>query len=553
MPQPHSIRFHLAAVFLVFFLLVVVLGLFSIWRLSNFNLLSADVAERWLPTTRALGDLSNYTSDFRAIEGSNLLSSDASETAATEREMAKLDRSIAEAERGFERIRHEAAEDGLYARFKQRWNEYREIVNRMLVLSRGDRKAEAQAVYAGSSRAAYEAASDTLSKLTDRAVANARAASDRLAVAYRQAFWFILLSMAIAAVMVVAALIHVSRSISAPLLHLADRMRRLAANDTEITISETGRRDEIGEMAQAAVVFRNNAIELMRSQRTLARQAAMLEEQLAQEQRLALLQRNFVSMASHEFRTPLTIIDGHAQRLIKTKDTLPPAEIGERAGKIRAAVLRLTHLIDNLLNSARLFDGGATLYFHPAEMDMAALLREVCQLHREMVPGAEIAERLSSAAMPMIGDAKLLYQLFSNLLSNAVKYSPGGGAIEVEAEMRVDEVVVAVADRGIGIPANDLERLFERYHRGGNVSGIVGTGVGLYLVKMVADLHRGRVEVTSAEGAGSRFTVHLPVTPAEAMKAVSLVEPAATRETPLAMVADGATAVSPDPGGTREG
>ena len=553
MPQPHSIRFHLAAVFLVFFLLVVVLGLFSIWRLSNFNLLSADVAERWLPTTRALGDLSNYTSDFRAIEGSNLLSSDASETAATEREMAKLDRSIAEAERGFERIRHEAAEDGLYARFKQRWNEYREIVNRMLVLSRGDRKAEAQAVYAGSSRAAYEAASDTLSRLTDKAVANARLASDRLAVAYRQAFWFILLSMAIAAVMVVAALIHVSRSISAPLLHLADRMRRLAANDTEITISETGRRDEIGEMAQAAVVFRNNAIELMRSQRTLARQAAMLEEQLAQEQRLALLQRNFVSMASHEFRTPLTIIDGHAQRLIKTKDTLPPAEIGERAGKIRAAVLRLTHLIDNLLNSARLFDGGATLYFHPAEMDMAALLREVCQLHREMVPGAEIAERLSGAAMPMIGDAKLLYQLFSNLLSNAVKYSPGGGAIEVEAEVRADEIVVVVADRGIGIPANDLERLFERYHRGGNVSGIVGTGVGLYLVKMVADLHRGRVEVTSAEGAGSRFTVHLPVTPAEAMKAVSLVEPAATRETPLATVADGATAVSPDPGGAREG
>jgi len=553
MPQPHSIRFHLAAVFLVFFLLVVVLGLFSIWRLSNFNVLSADVAERWLPTTRALGDLSNYTSDFRAIEGSNLLSSDASETAATEREMAKLDRSIAEAERGFERIRHEAAEDGLYARFKQRWNEYREIVNRMLVLSRGDRKAEAQAVYAGSSRAAYEAASDTLSKLTDKAVANARLASDRLAVAYRQAFWFILLSMAIAAVMVVAALIHVSQSISAPLLHLADRMRRLAANDTEITISETGRRDEIGEMAQAAVVFRNNAIELMRSQRTLARQAAMLEEQLAQEQRLALLQRNFVSMASHEFRTPLTIIDGHAQRLIKTKDTLPPADIGERAGKIRAAVLRLTHLIDNLLNSARLFDGGATLYFHPAEMDMAALLREVCQLHREMVPGAEIAERLSGAAMPMIGDAKLLYQLFSNLLSNAVKYSPGGGAIEVEAAMRVDEIVVAVADRGIGIPANDLERLFERYHRGGNVSGIVGTGVGLYLVKMVADLHRGRVEVTSAEGAGSRFTVHLPVKPAEAMKAVSPVEPAGTRETPVAIAADGVTAVSPDPGGAREG
>ena len=187
-------------------------------------------------------------------------------------------------------------------------------------------------------------------------------------------------------------------------------------------------------MAQATVVFRNNAIELMRSQRMLARQAAMLEEQLANEQRLALLQRNFVSMASHEFRTPMTVIDGHARRLDKIKDTVRPAEIGERAGKIRSAVLRMTHLIDNLLNSSRLIDGGAGLYFHPAEMDMTALLQEVCQLHREMVPGSQIIERFAAAPMPMVGDAKLLFQVFSNLLSNAIKYSPGGGAIEVEAE-----------------------------------------------------------------------------------------------------------------------
>ena len=198
MRQPRSIRFHLAAVFLIFFLLVVVLGLFSIWRLSNFNVLSSDVAEQWLPTTRALGDLNNYTSDFRAIEGSNLLSSDASEITATEQEMAKLDRSIAEAERGFERIRHNVAENGLYAQFKQHWNDYREIVNRMLVLSRTNRKGEALAIYAGTSRAAYEAASDALGQLTDKAVANARLASDRLGVAYRQAFWLILLGMVIA-------------------------------------------------------------------------------------------------------------------------------------------------------------------------------------------------------------------------------------------------------------------------------------------------------------------------------------------------------------------
>src|ERR1700730_2624057 len=327
MRQPRSIRFHLAIVFLFFFLLVIVLGLFSLSRLSNFNRVAENIADLWLPNTRVLGDLNNFTSDFRAVEGSNLLASDPSEIAATEKEMEELDRSIAQAERSFERIRHDAAENELYAQFKQRWNDYRKTVNQMLVLSRTNRKAEAIAVYMSSSRAAYNAASDTLGQLTDRAVANAQAASDRLAAAYRQAFWLIGLAMGIAGVMVAGALLYISRSLSAPLLQLAERMHRLAVNDTDVDIPGTERRDEIGEMARAAVVFRNNAIELMRSQRVLARQASMLEEQLAHEQRLALLQRNFVSMASHEFRTPLTIIDGHAQRLIKMKDRMATEEI----------------------------------------------------------------------------------------------------------------------------------------------------------------------------------------------------------------------------------
>jgi signal transduction histidine kinase len=511
MRQPQSIRFHLTAVFLLFFLLVVVLGSFSIWRLSNFSRLSADVAEVWLPNTRALGDLNNFTSDFRAIEGSNLLSTDPTELAETERQMAELDRSIAEAERNFERIRRDAAENDLYAVFKQHWNEYRTLVNQITALSRTNRKADAQALYGGASRAAYEAASDTLGQLTDQAVANAQTASERLGVAYRQAFWLIVLGIVIAGVMVVAALVHIRRSISAPLLQLADRMRRLAANNTDIDIPETARRDEIGKMAQATVVFRNNAIELMRSQRTLARQAALLEEQLAHEQRLALAQRNFVSMASHEFRTPLTIIDGHARRLEKAREGAPAREIGERAGKIRAAVLRLTHLIENLLSSGRLIDGGAELYFEPTELDLATLLREVCQLHREMVPAAEIVENFGDAPMPIVGDGKLLFQVFSNLLANAVKYSPNGGTILVEAAVIANEAGVSVTDRGIGIPLGDLNRLFERYYRGGNVSGIVGTGVGLYLVKTAVDLHKGRIEVASEEGSGSRFVVRLPI------------------------------------------
>jgi two-component system OmpR family sensor kinase len=195
----------------------------------------------------------------------------------------------------------------------------------------------------------------------------------------------------------------------------------------------------------------------------------------------------------------------------------------------------MTQLIDNLLNSSRLIDGGdggvgggggegGGQYFHPAEMDMAALLQEVCQLHREMVPGAHIAERVAAAPMPMVGDAKLLFQVFSNVLSNAIKYSPDGGVIAVDAALAGEEVVVAVADHGIGIPVADLDRLFERYHRGGNVSGIVGTGVGLYLVKMVVDMHGGAVTVESKEGEGARFIIRLPRKPAAATQTAAIAE-----------------------------
>jgi signal transduction histidine kinase len=126
--------------------------------------------------------------------------------------------------------------------------------------------------------------------------------------------------------------------------------------------------------------------------------------------------------------------------------------------------------------------------------------------------------------MRMVGDPKLLFQVFSNLLSNAIKYSPDGGIIAVDAALATDEVVVTVADHGIGIPESDLDRLFERYHRGSNVSGIVGTGVGLYLVKMVVDMHGGAVTVESKEGDGARFTIRLPRKPAAAAESTAIAE-----------------------------
>jgi signal transduction histidine kinase len=138
----------------------------------------------------------------------------------------------------------------------------------------------------------------------------------------------------------------------------------------------------------------------------------------------------------------------------------------------------------------------------------------------------------------MVGDAKLLFQVFSNLLSNAVKYSPDGGRIDVEATAADDEAIVAIVDRGIGIRSADIARLFERYYRGGNVSGIVGTGVGLYLVKMAVDSHNGGIQVESEEGKGARFTIRLPlkrVPPSGALSPTG-AEAGATHDAPTIVV-----------------
>jgi two-component system, OmpR family, sensor kinase len=492
-------------------LMVVLLGAFGIASLNYFNAATAQVRDRWLPSTAALSDLTNTTSDFRAAEAASLLAAGPQLLRAAETQMANLDASIAQAQDRYGRIAQDPAAAALYSRFVADWNIYRGIVRRVRDLSGGGEQAAAVALYNTRSRSAYAAASDTLDALTAGSIASARAASEREEAAYRQARWLIAATIAVTALGVAGALAHVRRSISAPLLALADCMQHLAANDTGVEIGGTQGDDEIAEMARAVIVFRNNAVELLNSRFALERQASMLREKLAEEQRLMLLQRNFVTMASHEFRTPITIIDAHAQRLIAMKERLEEAELVERVAKIRGAVRRMTHLIKNLLDASRLIDGNLQLYFHPLPTDIAALLRDICAVQHEISPQAQILEHYPHAgAVWTVGDSNLLFQVFGNLLSNAIKYSPDGGCIDVRLAEADGQILVSVRDRGIGIPRGDLQRLFERYFRGSNAAGIVGTGVGLYFARTVVELHGGEIRVESQEGEGSCFTVRLP-------------------------------------------
>ena len=511
MKRTRSITIRLSLVFLLLLAVAILLGAFGIGSLSYFNGVSAQVRDRWLPSTGVLGDLNNHTSDFRGIEAAGVLAASDGERLASEAAMQQLDRSISASQDDYRRISHNADENRLYLAFAADWDRYRQAVGENLALARRGDRAAAMARYTTSSKAAYDAASDALDALTAHTISSARQASLREDLAYRRARWLILAMIGLAGLAAAGAMVYVRRSISAPILDLAGRMHRLAANDTGVDMHSTERHDEIGEMARAAVVFRSNAIELMNSRIGLEQQATMLRERLAEEQRLMLLQRNFVSMASHEFRTPLTIIDAHAQRLISMKERLTPDDLDERAHKIRSAVRRMTHLIENLVDSMRVIDEDVTLYFHPASIDLASLLREACQLQREIAPQAQIFESLRPEVLHIRGDAHLLLQVVSNLLSNAIKYSPDGGLIKVALSTAGSAAIIEVSDHGIGIPTADRERLFDRYYRGSNTAGIVGTGIGLYFVKTVLELHGGEVEVESLEGQGSCFTLRLPV------------------------------------------
>ena len=503
------------------------LGTFSLWRLDDYHISADKIRERYLQNTQFLGDLNNFTSDFRAAEAAALLASAKSEVDENEQEAAQLDNLIARAQHNFEHVANDHEVVALYADFLAKWLHYRRLADQVLSLSRDNRQIEGIAIYRTISRQAYNAASDALGVLTERNRHDAAESSLRADRAYRQARYLTVFAVVIAGLIVIGGLIHTRRSILRPLLDLAQRMRRLARNDLDIDNDGIARGDEVGEMARAIEVFRNNAVDLAISQQALAQHASMLSEKLAHEQYLAELQRNFVSMASHEFRTPLTIIDGQAQRLINARDRLTSDDIVQRARNVRSAVARMTSVIDNLIDASRLIDGQAQLYFHPEEFDLAALLHDICRTHRELSPRAQIVEKITPQPLPIVGDHKLLAQVFHNLVSNAVKYSPAEAAVRMTAGLEDDQAIITVEDRGLGVPAADRAHLFERYYRGGNVEGIVGSGIGLYLVKTVVDLHHGDVSVESEEGNGSRFIVKLPaLAPAADASAEGIPAPA---------------------------
>jgi signal transduction histidine kinase len=240
--------------------------------------------------------------------------------------------------------------------------------------------------------------------------------------------------------------------------------------------------------------------------------AELLEVSLRQEREKNALQRQFVSMVSHEFRTPLAIIDGQAQFVLRRLDRITSDMLAQTQKKIQTSVTRLVDLMEHILASNRIEAG--KVKFSPESFEIRDLIRDVCALQAEVSPDYDIRTDLDALPPRFFGDIKLLRQVFANLLSNAVKYSPDDKRVEVEAGVAEGQLQVTVRDFGVGIPADELPKIFSQFFRATTAEGFAGTGVGLSLVKTFVDMHGGMLEVESEVGVGTVFVLRLPMTPA---------------------------------------
>ncbi|MEM8951940.1 MAG: PAS domain-containing sensor histidine kinase [Pseudomonadota bacterium] len=254
---------------------------------------------------------------------------------------------------------------------------------------------------------------------------------------------------------------------------------------------------------------RDHLEELVRDRTALIeRQAEELEQALEQEKQLSALQRSFVSMASHEFRTPLAIIDGNAQRLQRRLAKMSPDDIASSVKKVRAAVKRMMSLIESTLGAAKMEAG--KIRISPKEIDIRFLLVDCCEQQQELTPSHQIHVNDRDLPDDMIADPGSLTQILTNLLSNAVKYSPDADRIDVRGWGEEGEVFVAVRDYGFGIDQDEQEKVFTRFFRARTSAGLPGTGIGLNLSHMLAAEHGGSLTFDSVKGEGTTFTLRMP-------------------------------------------
>jgi signal transduction histidine kinase len=242
----------------------------------------------------------------------------------------------------------------------------------------------------------------------------------------------------------------------------------------------------------------------------VAERTRELDEALAHERELGEMKSRFVTLVSHEFRTPLGVIMSASDVLQRYFERLPAEKRQRHLDMILRSTRNLASLIEEVLLLGRVEEGH--MPFVPAAMDLEKLCRTFADEAHSAGGGAcPIVFRPESSLEGAAGDEALLRHILSNLLSNAVKYSEPGTPVEFTARRAGDAAVFTIRDHGIGISAEDQARLFTSFTRGQNVGTRPGTGLGLVVVQRCVKLHGGSLDLASTLGQGTTVTVTLPL------------------------------------------
>jgi PAS domain S-box-containing protein len=262
-----------------------------------------------------------------------------------------------------------------------------------------------------------------------------------------------------------------------------------------------------GEKAILSVIV--DITERKRAQQELIT-AEMMRVEVEKERKLMKLKENFVSLVSHEFRTPLSIILSAKEMLERYQDRITEERRLEYLDKIAVQVRYMVGMLDDILILSKANAG--ILEFYPAPINLEELCydlsRELEALHIE---NRKLIFKSQSCGSIYLLDEKLLRRALFNLLSNAVAYSPDNSDIQFDLACDEETATIRIADTGMGIPTSEQEFIFELFYRASNVQKIKGTGLGLAIVRACIECHNGTITFESTEGVGTTFTLHLPL------------------------------------------
>ncbi|MDB2657604.1 HAMP domain-containing histidine kinase [Crocinitomicaceae bacterium] len=234
-----------------------------------------------------------------------------------------------------------------------------------------------------------------------------------------------------------------------------------------------------------------------------------IEKSLKREKELGILKTNFVSMVSHEFRTPLATINANSDIILRYSDELSRDDINKRLGKIKSEVLDMTVMLEDILIIGK--SDAQKLDFNPVSLDIVSLIKDIIAEYQLSEPKSRtIIFNVSTPIIMIPADKKWIKHIVNNLLSNAIKYSGEDQQIEISIKKEPTGISFSFKDYGVGISKEDIAMLFEPFYRGENVGEISGAGLGLVILQKALNLHNGKIEVESEIGKGSNFRVTLP-------------------------------------------